>query len=92
MAVMMKIYRSKMITEVVSASSFREVKSSIDATVSKLKEQNVSEQEILKLIDEMLNELKALSQCKLSYHQDANIISANVHLEELRLLLFQAIN
>lgn len=90
MSVIMKIYRSKVISEVLSSSSYEEVKSSIDATYSKLKEQNVSEYEIIKLIDEMLLELKSLIQYNLTYLQNANVISAKVLLKEHRLLLLEA--
>jgi hypothetical protein len=92
MSVIIKIYQSKMINEVLTAASFSEVKNNIDTTFLNLKKQSVSENEIMALVEETLQELKSLNQSRLPYHQYANIISAKVHLRELQLQLLNVIN
>jgi len=44
------------------------------------------------LVDDTLKELKTLNQNKLSYDQNANIITAKVHLKELQLQMMNVIN
>ena len=85
MSIIIKIYQSKLISEVLLASCFSEVKDRVKNTFSSLKKQNVSDDEILKLVDHTLKELKTLNQSKLSYDQHANIITAKMHLKQLQL-------
>ena len=81
-----------MVNEVLTASSFGEVKSNIDATLLSLQKQNVSGDNILSFLDSTLKEFKSLNQSRLPYDQYANIITAKVHLKELQLRMFNVIN
>ncbi|MCU7552291.1 hypothetical protein OCK74_24440 [Chitinophagaceae bacterium LB-8] len=81
-----------MINELLNAASFAEVKYKIDATLLKLKDQNILESRIMKFMDDTIMELKSLNQTKLPYQQYANIITAKVHLTELQLQMFNVIN
>ena len=92
MSIIIKIYQSKLISEVLLASCFSEVKDRVKNTFSSLKKQNVSDDEILKLVDHTLKELKTLNQSKLSYDQHANIITAKMHLKQLKLQIMNVIS
>ena len=83
MSIIIKIYQSKLISEVLAARSNPEVKDGIDKTFSSLKKQNISDNQVLKLAAHILNELKTLNQTKLSHEQHSNIITAKLHLEQL---------
>ena len=89
---MVRSYQHKMISGILNASSFREVRNCIDAALSKLKGQDAKESHIITLIGDTLKELKKLNEAKLPYDQHANIISAEVHLTELQLQAFNVIN
>jgi hypothetical protein len=91
MSIIIKIYQSKLISELLAAPGFPEVKDSINNTFASLKKQNVGDEEILKLVDHTLKELKTLDQSKLSYDQHANIITAKVHLQQLQLQIMSVI-
>jgi hypothetical protein len=92
MAIIIKIYQSKLISEVLAAPGFPEVKDGINNTFSSLKKHNVGDDQILKLVEHTLKELKILNQSKLSYDQHANIITAKVHLQQLQLQMMNVIN
>ena len=84
MSIIIKIYQSKLISEVLAARSNPEVKDGINKTFSSLKKQNISDNQVLKLAAHILNELKTLNQTKLSHEQHANIITAKLHLEQMQ--------
>ena len=92
MSIIIKIYQSKLISEVLAARSNPEVKDGIDKTFSSLKKQNICHNQVLKLAAQTLNELKTLNQSKLSHEQHANIITAKLHLEQLKLQITNTIN
>jgi len=92
MSIIIKIYQSKLISEVLTAPGLREVKNGINNTFSSLKTQNVGDGEVLKLVDHTMKELRTLNQSKLSYDQHANIISAKEHLKQLQLEMINVID
>jgi hypothetical protein len=92
MTIIIKIYQNKLISGVLAASCFREVKSGINSTLAGLVSQDTPYENLLILVDSTLKELRSLNQTKLSYDQHANIISAKVLLKELQLQMMNVIN
>jgi hypothetical protein len=89
---MTKVYQDRIIQDVLSACSFPEVKNAIDKTFSRLKKQHMADEQLMKLVDDTVNELEILHQTRLPYDQCANIITARVHLKELQLKMLNVIN
>jgi len=84
MSVIMKIYRSNLVNDILMAASFQEVKARIQENVEKLKAQKVPDKDIEKFIAITLTDLQDLNQSVLGYDQYANIITAKVFLEEVK--------
>jgi elongation factor P--beta-lysine ligase len=84
MSVIMKIYRSNLVNDILMAVSFQEVKTRIQENIEKLKAQKVPDNDIDKFIAITLTDLKDLNQSALGYDQYANIITAKVFLEEIK--------
>jgi hypothetical protein len=85
MKTIIKIYRNNLVCDILSATCFSELKSNIDTIISKIRSQNLTENQMLILFNETLQELKQLNEGRLPYDQHANIISAKNILKELRL-------
>ena len=83
MSVVMKIYRSNLVNDILMASTFLEVKDRINENIVKLKAQNISPKDLDKYIATALADLKDLNESVLGYDQYANIITAKVYLKEL---------
>ena len=83
MSVVMKIYRSNLVNDILKASTFLEVKERINESLAKLKAQNISPKDLDKYIATTLADLKDLNESALGYDQCANIITAKVYLNEL---------
>ena len=83
MSVVMKIYRSNLVNDILTASTFLEVKDRINESIVKLKAQNISPKDLDKYIVTTLADLKDLNESVLGYDQYANIITAKVYLKEL---------
>jgi hypothetical protein len=92
MSIIIKIYQSKLVSEILAAPGFSEVKDGINNMFSSLKKHNVGDDQVFKLVEHTLKELKILNQSKLSYDQHANIITAKVHLQQLQLQMMNVIN
>jgi hypothetical protein len=84
MSVIMKIYRSNLVNDILMAVSFQEVKTRIQENIEKLKAQKVPDKDIDKFIAITLTDLNDLNQSALGYDQYANIITAKVFLEEIK--------
>src|SRR5436190_3777933 len=85
MKTIVKIYQNNLVSDILNASCFSDVKASIDATISKLGRQNLPEFQLIMLFNESLRELKLLNQGRLPYDQHANIISAKNIIKKLLL-------
>lgn len=83
MSVILKIYRSRLVNDILMSSSFEEVKAKINENVSKLQLHKLSSKDIDKFKGGTLADLDELNQSVLSYEQHANIITAKIQLEEL---------
>lgn len=83
MSVVMKIYRSNLVNDILMASTFQEVKERINESIIKLKAQKISPNDLDKYIVTTLADLKDLNESALGYDQYANIITAKVYLKEL---------
>lgn len=92
MSIIIKIYQSKLISEVLAAPGFPEVKNNINSIFYSLKKQSVGDDQVLQLVDQILQELKILEQSRLSYEQHANIISAKMHLQQLQVQMMNVVN
>ena len=75
-------FQTKIVNELIAVSSYREVKNIIDSSLTKLREQDISEHQMSKIVDDILQELKRISQTKLPYDQYANIITAQIYLKK----------
>ena len=85
MKTIVKIYQNNLVSDILNASCPTELKNSIDAVVSKLRNQDLPENQVAILFNETLRELKLLNEARLPYEQHANIISAKNILKVLRL-------
>jgi hypothetical protein len=84
MKTIVKIYQNNLVSDILRASCFSDLKNSIDAIISKLKSQDLPENQVQILFNETLKELKQLNESRLSYDQHANIISAKNILKQIR--------
>jgi len=83
MKTIMKIYQNNLVSDILNASTFSDLKSSIETVISKLRSQDLPENQVAILFNETLRELKLLNEARLPYDQHANIISAKNILKEL---------
>jgi|GEM_PF-5598188 len=82
---MIHYYKTKMVHEIVSCSSFEEVKFTVNAIFLLLKVEDIENTDMIIFIDNALAELRSLPRTKLPYFQNANIISAELLLNQHRL-------
>ncbi len=92
MAISIKIYQSKMLNEVLAASSLGEIQSITDTALRTLEKQHISDKSLLTFIDGAVKELESLNDSLLPYDYYARIITALVHLKKIRLQLFSEVD
>ena len=79
-----------MLNEVLAASSLVEIQNITDTALRALEKQQLSNQSLVAFIDGAVKELESLNDSLLPYDYYARIITALVHLKQLRADLFNA--
>ncbi len=92
MSISNKIYQSKMLNEVLAASSVGEIQNIIDTALEIVQRQQLSGQAVLSFTDSVIKELESLHDTLLPYNYHSNIITALVHMKQLKLQGFNVVD
>jgi hypothetical protein len=84
-SVSMKIYRSKLINEILNAHSNEEVKEIINENILRIKKQDTRENIFVQYIRYIIEELNDLKGSTLANEYYMNLSTAHIHLSHLSL-------
>jgi len=82
-SVSMKIYRSKLINEILNAHSMEEVKRNINENLSKIKAQVTGTNELTHYISYIIEELNDLNGSAIAHEYYMNLSAAGTYLRQL---------
>lgn len=81
-----------MLNEVLAASSVGEIQNIIDTALEIVQRQQLSGQAVLSFTDSTIKELESLNDALLPYNYHSNIITALVHMKQLKLQGFNVVD
>jgi len=77
-------YRVRLINQILSSGSWREVESFCEATVKELEKHKVKGEIALQFIDKLINELELFGPVNNGIQQWTNIQMAKIHLDHIK--------